>query len=80
MEQMNWWLMADLSQRRSEDMLRAAEHERFLKAHGLDLWSVLRHAIAARLPRRTVLVAEPATQHTEVLGVCVEEAGTRIAA
>lgn len=48
MEQHNWWLSAELSRMRYDDMHRELQHERFLAEHGLDLWSVMRRVL--RLP------------------------------
>lgn len=61
MDQHNGWLTTELTRQRYDGLRREAEHERLLAEHGLDLVSVLRRAIAERLPRRSVLPAETIT-------------------
>jgi hypothetical protein len=47
----NRFLMAELARMRREDDLARSEHERMLVANGLDLWSVIKRAVAERLGR-----------------------------
>lgn len=58
-EQQNYWLTTELTRQRYEGIRREAEHRHLLEEHGLDLWSVLRRAIGARLSRQQVAPAEP---------------------
>jgi hypothetical protein len=74
-EHANWWLTTELSRMRYEDVRREIEHERFMQAHGLDLWSVVRRAIASLLPRRT----SASVAHLPA-GTVEEEAKTQLAA
>lgn len=55
----NWFLGGELARMRREEIGQELAHERFLKEHGLDLWSVVRRTIRARLRRqqRSVEVA-----------------------
>lgn len=45
----NWMLAEELEAMRREDIHSELAHERFLAVHGLDLWSVLRRAVAGRI-------------------------------
>ena len=47
----NHYLAQEVSRMRREEALARAEHERMLEANGLDLWSVVRRAVAERLAR-----------------------------
>lgn len=71
----NWWLTEQLQGMRYEDMRRAAERERLLSEHELDLWSVVRRAIARSLPHRS-----PATTHDECMRYAEAGAPPSIAA
>lgn len=70
----NRYLTEELWRMRHEELQRELAHERFMAGHGLDLWSVLRRAIASLLPKRRAMVA-PATASRER-----ERATRRIAA
>ena len=51
-------LAEELERMRRDEIQRELAHERFLASHGLDLWSVLRRAVAGHLrPRRRHLGA-----------------------
>jgi hypothetical protein len=49
----NRFLQVELARMRREDDLARAEHERMLMANGLDLWSVVKRAVAERLFKRS---------------------------
>ncbi len=55
----NWVLAEQLERMRHDDMRHQAEHARLLAEHGLDLWSVLRRAVGARLARRPAAPVAP---------------------
>lgn len=48
----NYWLNEALQRLRREEIQRELAHERFMRAHGLDLWSVLGRAIGRLVLRR----------------------------
>lgn len=58
----NWMLTAELERLRRDDIHRELAHERFLASHGLDLWSVLRRAVDARLRLRRRSAGAPLAQ------------------
>jgi hypothetical protein len=47
----NWMLTEELERMRRDELRCELAHERFMAAHGLDLWSVLRRAIRRGLPQ-----------------------------
>jgi hypothetical protein len=47
----NTYLTEQLGRMRQEDDLARAEHQRLMAENGLDLWSVVRRAVAERLAR-----------------------------
>lgn len=70
----NRYLTEELWRMRYEEVQRELAHERFMAAHGLDLWSVVRRAIASLLPTPKSTAA-PATVSREQ-----DRAARRIAA
>ena len=52
MSHTNWILAEELARQHADTLHRELEHDRLLAANGLDLWSVVRRAVAAWLPRR----------------------------
>src|SRR4051812_13301802 len=59
MQNWNWMLAAELERMRRDEIHGELAHERFLASHGLDLWSVLRRAIAGRLRLRYRVAVRP---------------------
>ena len=51
MDQGNWFLIEELSRQRRTEIQREIAHERFMREHALDLWSVLGRWFAVRLLR-----------------------------
>ena len=66
MDYNNWWLTEELERMRYAEVHRALERERFMRQHGLDLWSVLRSAIARALRRREPAASAPVTAPHDV--------------
>lgn len=59
MEQHNWWLTGEIGHMRYQETQREFERERLLAQHGLDIWSVLRRALASRFARPVAPAPEP---------------------
>jgi hypothetical protein len=49
---MNWMLAEELDRMHRADLAAELAHERFLEAHGLDPWTLLRRFISDRLAKR----------------------------
>jgi len=61
MQHFSPFLTEELERMRYAEIHAELKRERFLAAHGLDLWSVLRRSIRTRLPlRREARSVEPA--------------------
>jgi hypothetical protein len=49
----NLYLQEQVARMRREDMLARSEHERLMAENGLDLWSVVKRAVAERLFKKS---------------------------